>query len=81
MKRIITEIFIEVEETLAIRQITRNAEVENELRLLNKPIVRPKCGRTIPENKNLSAGMSENDEQIRLSKQENLLKTKFTKEK
>ncbi len=53
MKRTITEIFIEVEETVAIRQTAQAADVANEAQPANEPIVCPSCGQTMPDNKNL----------------------------
>ncbi len=62
MKRTITEIFIEVEETIAIRQTAKIADAENELRPMNETAICPHCGQTIPENKNLQHEEENKDE-------------------
>jgi hypothetical protein len=62
MKRTITEIFIEVEETIAVRQTARIADSENELRPMNETAICPHCGQTIPKNKNLQQEEENKDE-------------------
>ena len=61
MKRTITEIFIEVEETIAVRQ-TGKLAAENELRPANESAICPHCGQIIPENKNLQQEEENKDE-------------------
>ncbi|HEX8568128.1 MAG TPA: hypothetical protein VF648_20985 [Pyrinomonadaceae bacterium] len=61
MKRTITEIFIEVEETVAVRQ-TGKLAAENELRPVNETAICPHCGQAIPENKNLQQEEENKDE-------------------
>ena len=61
MKRTITEIFIEVEETVAVRQ-TGKLAAENELRPANESAICPHCGQAIPENKNLQQEEENKDE-------------------
>ncbi|HEX9930055.1 MAG TPA: hypothetical protein VGB02_16095 [Pyrinomonadaceae bacterium] len=61
MKRTITEIFIEVEETVAVRQ-TGKLAAENELRPTNESAICPHCGQAIPENKNLQQEEENKDE-------------------
>ena len=62
MKRTITEIFIEVEETIAVRQ-TGKLAAENELRPVNETAICPHCGQAIPENKNLQQQEEENKDE------------------
>ncbi|HEX8267530.1 MAG TPA: hypothetical protein VF596_19170 [Pyrinomonadaceae bacterium] len=61
MKRTITEIFIEVEETVAVRQ-TGKLAAENELRPVNETAICQHCGQAIPENKNLRQEEENKDE-------------------
>ena len=61
MKRTITEIFIEVEETVTVRQ-TGKLVAENELQPTNETAICPHCGQAIPENKNLQQEEENKDE-------------------
>jgi hypothetical protein len=64
MKRTITEIFIEVEETVAVRQ-TGKLAAENELRPMNETAICPHCGQTMHDNKNLQQEEENKDESQR----------------
>lgn len=62
MKRTITEIFIEVEETVAVRQTGKLVAAENELRPMNETAICPHCGQTMIENKNVQQEEENKDE-------------------
>jgi hypothetical protein len=62
MKRTITEIFIEVEETIAVRHTAKIGDAENELRPMNEAAICQHCGQTMIENKNLQQEEENKDE-------------------
>jgi hypothetical protein len=56
MKRTITEIFVEVEETVAVRVTEKTSNVENKTdQLMDNHTACPFCGQPVPATKNLQS--------------------------
>jgi hypothetical protein len=62
MKRTITEIFIEVEETIAVRQTAKSAAAGSAVQTVKETTLCPLCKQLVPANENLLREDEKKDE-------------------